>query len=331
MKPGKTVSPAWRPSESALETLVSFDHIEMRRGGREEVLDEVSEDYPYLPVLSQHDRYHNRTVPWHWHQELEIFYVLDGPVDYATPHARATLPEGSAGMVNANVLHMTRATDDLPNKNLLIHMFRPQLLADRDSLLWGKYVEPFISTTSLELLYAMPDDPAGDALRQWMKRAFELVTEPVQGRELRLRSTLSEVWLACLDLAGDRVGQGPAVMPRPRDERLKAMLNFVSRHYAEHIGVKEIADAAFTSERECHRTFTTCLGTTPAQYVRDYRIQQACRMLAHTTRPIGAVAEMTGLGSSSHFGRVFRASMGCMPSEYRRTWQDLDTDRQDDA
>ena len=61
MKPGKTVSPAWRPSESALETLVSFDHIEMRRGGREEVLDEVSEDYPYLPVLSQHDRYHNRT------------------------------------------------------------------------------------------------------------------------------------------------------------------------------------------------------------------------------------------------------------------------------
>ena len=57
----------------------SFDHIETRPGGREEVLDDISEDFPYLSVLSQHDRYHERTAPWHWHQELELFYVLEGP------------------------------------------------------------------------------------------------------------------------------------------------------------------------------------------------------------------------------------------------------------
>ena len=37
---------------------------------------------------------------------------------------------------------------------------------------------------------------------------------------------------------------------------------------------------------------------TPQQYLRDYRVQQACRMLAHTTRPMGAVAELSGLGSA---------------------------------
>ena len=43
----------------------SVDHIETRPGGREEVLDDISEDFPYLSVLSQHDRYHERTAPWH--------------------------------------------------------------------------------------------------------------------------------------------------------------------------------------------------------------------------------------------------------------------------
>ena len=44
----------------------SVNHIETHPGGREEVLDDISEDFPYLSVLSQHDRYYERTAPWHW-------------------------------------------------------------------------------------------------------------------------------------------------------------------------------------------------------------------------------------------------------------------------
>lgn len=51
-------------------------------------------------------------------------------------------------------------------------------------------------------------------------------------------------------------------------------------------------------------------------------------MLAHTTRAISAVAGMSGMGSSSHFGVEFRAAMGCTPSEYRQRWQDSDNSGQ---
>lgn len=143
--------------------LASFDHIEMRPGGREEVLDGVVEEFPYLAVLSQHDRYHERTVPWHWHQEVELFYVLSGTVLYATPHERLELGPGAAGFVNANVLHMTRAVDERPGVDLLIHEFRPRLIAEPRSLLWSRYVEPLTSTTSIELFATGPDDSATSA------------------------------------------------------------------------------------------------------------------------------------------------------------------------
>lgn len=301
--------------------LKSFDHIEMRPGGREEILEDVSEDFPYLAVMSDHDRYHGRTVPWHWHRELELFYVLDGPVDYATPHERMTLSTGSCGLVNANVLHMTRATGGRAHVTLLIHELRPELLATPTSRIWRTCVEPLTATTSIELLAVSPDEGGGAVLCEAVRRSFDTVRAERDGWELRLRDELSEIWRALLDRARPRLADGPAAMPRARDERLRAMLDFVGSHYSEDIGVADVAAAAFASERECHRTFRECLGQTPAQYLRDYRIQQACRMLAHTTRPVAAVARMSGLGSASHFGQAFRAAMGCTPTEYRRAWQ----------
>lgn len=302
-----------------------YDHIEMRAGGREEYMEQISEDFPYLAVLSDHDRYANKTVPWHWHQELELFYVLDGTVDYATPNAHRTLGPGAAGLINANVLHMTRAHQDADGVRMLIHEFRADFLAGAGTYLARTYVEPLLKATSLEMLVLEADDPTTEALRQRLLASFDLEREAAPGWELRMRDELSELWLGLFELARPHLGEGPASLDDERSVRLKAMLNFIGGHYPERLSVADIAAAAFTSERDCHRVFRDCLGMTPAQYLRGYRIQQACRMLAHTTRPLGQIAQMSGLGTASHFGQAFRDAMGCTPSEYRDSWQDFDS------
>lgn len=256
-----------------------FDRIEMRPGGREELLDGIGEDFPYLGVRSEHDRYADRAVPWHWHQEIELFYACSGSVDYATPHDRAVVREGSAGLVNANVLHATNATGGRRGANLLIHEFRPALLAEPSSRVYRRYVEPLTGATSVELLVATPEDEATRGLCEAVRRSFETFELGGDGWELRLRNELSEIWLGFLELARPRLSGGPAAMP---------------------------------SARECHRTFRESLGVTPQQYLRDYRVQQACRMLAHITRPMGAVAELSGLGSAAPHGRA-SAGRSCAP------------------
>lgn len=248
-------------------------------GGREELLDGIGEDFPYLGVRSEHDRYADRAVPWHWHQEIELFYACSGSVDYATPHDRAIVREGSAGLVNANVLHATNATGGRRGANLLIHEFRPALPAEPSSRVYRRYVEPLTSETSVELLVAAPEDEATRGLCEAVRRSFETFGLGGDGWELRLRNELSEIWLGFLELARPRPSGGPAAMP---------------------------------SARECHRTFRESLGVTPQKYLRDYRVQQACRMLAHTTRPMGAVAELSGLGSAAPYGRA-SAGRNCAP------------------
>ena len=112
------------------------------------------------------------------------------------------------------------------------------------------------------------------------------------------------------------------------DDTLKLMLIYIHEHFWEKVTVKEISSAAFISERECFRTFRECLHTTPLEYLRNYRLQQACRMLTQGQETITAVSHACGLGSSSYFGSVFKDCFGCSPMEYRRKWQDCDITRQ---
>jgi len=102
------------------------------------------------------------------------------------------------------------------------------------------------------------------------------------------------------------------------------MMVYVHEHYADKISIAEIAAAAYSSERECFRVFHDCLHMTPVEYIKTYRLQTACHMLANSREAITYISHACGLGSSSYFGKVFREYTGCTPLEYRRKWQEND-------
>lgn len=97
---------------------------------------------------------------------------------------------------------------------------------------------------------------------------------------------------------------------------------YVHEHYPDKIPVSELAASAFLSERECYRVFRDCLHMTPNAYIRSYRLQIACQMLAQEDLPITAIGHACGLGSTSYFGKTFQCHLGCTPSDYRKKWQD---------
>jgi len=64
-------------------------------------------------------------------------------------------------------------------------------------------------------------------------------------------------------------------------------------------------------------TFRRFYGATVASYLRQLRIDFACRALAHGDSPIADVALAAGFADQSHFGRVFKQAMRTTPAAYR--------------
>ena len=96
------------------------------------------------------------------------------------------------------------------------------------------------------------------------------------------------------------------------------MLSWVHSHFDAELSTASIAASASISESECLRCFRRTIGTTPIQYLKQYRLQQAAKQLTETDRKVSDIAAGCGFQDMSYFTRGFREAMGCVPTEYRK-------------
>lgn len=297
--------------------------IQLHSGTNEENLPGFTPEFPYIASRAELDHYRDFFVPWHWHKAVELFYMESGEIRYHTPNGTAIFPADSGGMVNSNVLHMTEMLSRTEKNIQYLHIFDPALIAGAyGSLIGEKYVTPFISASQLELIRLTPDEPEQAEILAMIRQAFRL-DENEFGYEIRLREALSQIWLKLLKVSSSAL-QSEAASDRKTDDKIKTIMIYIRDHISEKISVRDLANSAFLSERECYRVFQSCLHTTPTEYVTSCRMQMACRMLAETRESVTAVGHACGLGSSSYFGKTFKEHTGYTPLEYRRKWQDND-------
>ena len=264
-------------------------NLEFQTDSKEEKLPYDTPGFPYLASRAELDFYREPFVPWHWHNAIELFYMESGELNYYTPHKNIVFPAGSAGMVNANVLHKTQIQARTGDNIQLLHIFDPQLLAGtHGSLVEQKYISPIINSSQIELI------------------------------------ALSRIWIELFQICAPLLKEKPQTKNITTD-KVKSMMVYIHEHFTEKITIVELASAVFLSERECYRVFQSHLHMTPVDYIKSYRIQVACQMLAKSQMPVTEIGSACGMENPSYFGKVFREATGYTPRQYRRKWQDKNT------
>ena len=84
------------------------------------------------------------------------------------------------------------------------------------------------------------------------------------------------------------------------------------------ITVAEIADRVEFSESHFMRYFKENMGTSFVDYLKDYRLTMAARLLLVSDDTILSIAEEVGFDNLSYFNRAFKKKYGVTPREYRR-------------
>ena len=65
------------------------------------------------------------------------------------------------------------------------------------------------------------------------------------------------------------------------------------------------------------RRFQRC---TIGEYIRQLRIERACRQLHASDEPLATIASAVGFSDQSHFSRTFKRLIGMTPAGYRATF-----------
>lgn len=258
-----------------------------------------------------------RSVPWHWNEYAELFYVESGCVEFATVSGTVIFSKGSGGFINAGVIHMMRWGDSEGDNILRMYRFDVSSLLDlncRDT--------KQLRESQIGLVPILKEESRYTGVLKEMGKLWE--GHARQKLNYYARKTLIEI-------VQDIIKQESPLTPMENrdlriDKKLKMMITYIQQHYQEPFRTDDIAKASQLSKHSCYRFFREKLLTTPGDYTSDVRLYFACIMLSETNEFIETIAVKCGFCTSSYLAELFKRKFACTPMQYRmakRTFESI--------
>lgn len=103
-------------------------------------------------------------------------------------------------------------------------------------------------------------------------------------------------------------------------DKIKAVCEFLDKHYMEQISLDLLADRFFISKYHLSHLFLQYVHMPPNTYLNMKRINMAKYYLVTTELSIQDIAAMVGIHSSNHFLYLFKRYENMKPTEFRRKY-----------
>ncbi len=102
------------------------------------------------------------------------------------------------------------------------------------------------------------------------------------------------------------------------NDRINMVFNYVRKHFQEVIKLTDIADLVSMTEPSFCRYFKKLTSKTFVQFLNEYRLVHASKLLAEKKINITEICYESGFGNFSHFNKQFKIFTGKTPSQYRQ-------------
>lgn len=101
------------------------------------------------------------------------------------------------------------------------------------------------------------------------------------------------------------------------DPVVSAALRSIGSRSAKPLSVEDVLKDVPSSRRTLERRFRSALGRTLHDEIRRSHLERSKRLLVESREPLKRVALRAGFRDAAHFSRVFHASEGLTPQDYR--------------
>ena len=93
-------------------------------------------------------------------------------------------------------------------------------------------------------------------------------------------------------------------------------IKYIQFNYSHDISIDDVAKSVGVSRSHLYRVFMLNVGKSPIDYLTEYRINEACKLLRAGNLSIAEVAVSVGFFDQFYFSRVFKRAKGVPPSKY---------------
>ena len=245
------------------------------------------------------------SVPRHWHESLELLFVLAGEVTVFSGNTQTTLHPDDMLLINRNVVHELHSEDCVMiTVQIKLSKFDlpPELL---QTLYFDCNSKTAVSQESFRIIKqtiasALQFNAVGGEANLFHNRAlaYQLLSELVQN--FKAEKPTAEV------------------NTHKHLERLSNILRFIGEHYREQLTLNMIADREHLSAPYLSSFFERYMGVTFSTYYTNLRLEHAVQDLLYTDIPVEQAAINNGFSDPRAFVRAFKKRYNTVPSAYRK-------------
>ena len=243
---------------------------------------------------------------------MELVFVKRGAGLVQVGAASCPAYQGDIFIFTPGTLHALRQAEGqrMEYENII---FELELLGGAEDLCAEKYLLPLQSGRLLLPARLTPNDLCYLQAAACLREVEEANRAKLPGYELLVKGAL----LRFLSLL---IAQGKQQLPAETadTQRLKAVLQWISVHYAEGLRVADAAGVCSFSSSHFMRWFRQMTGQSFVAFLNEYRLNAAAEALHATDETVLTIASRCGFENLSYFNRAFKAHFGMTPREYRK-------------
>ena len=251
-------------------------------------------------------------VEVHHHDFYEIYFFLNGQVEYWVEGRVYYLEPGDLLLINPMELHRPIVGEDDVYERIVLWVDRAWLerFSDENASLTRCFDNALADHTNL----LRPSARQRAAVRS---RLAELVQESYGDAGYAGAQYATAVLLQFM-VELNRMAQHTAALehaPAQPAPLVSQVLEYVSTHYSEELSLESLAQRFFVSKYHLSHEFSRAVGVGVYRYIMLKRLQMAKQMLAGGMAP-GEVCTACGFRDYTNFFRAFRAEYGVSPREF---------------
>lgn len=259
-----------------------------------------------------HEFQENVKPTWHFHPEIEIAYIKEGSGKRYVGNHMSAFSDGNLMLLGPNIPHYGFKLGISREPFEVVVQFKEAFLgADFFSNIEFSKINQLIERSKSGLsFYGETKRFVGERLENMhpkdpLERLISLI------RILEVLASSEEVEILNID------GYHLAIKKQDNN-RIDAVYDYVRSNYDTHIGLDEIAELTMMTIPAFCRFFKKTTQKTFIQFVNEFRIVHACKLLAETEQTITEISFDCGFNNFSHFNKQFNKITGKSPSGYRK-------------
>lgn len=248
---------------------------------------------------------------WHYHPEIELVYVNNGSGKRQVGLNLSNYNDGLLILVGSNLPH-TGFTDyfDDERKEVVIQ-FKENFLGDSlKEVFEFKNIFNLLKTSKKGIVFE------GDIKKKIGLAMLGLQYETSFQKVITLITILNDLSRSknyeILNISNYNING------INENERIRKAFNFIKDNYKKEVSLEKVAKEVHMTVPSFCRYFKSQTNKTFIQFLIEYRINNALKLLTQSEKDIKNISYECGFNNYSHFNRSFKKINLISPSDYRK-------------